>query len=166
MTECRQLTDRMPAVAHGREAWSADDLAHLAGCPDCAAEWDLVSVASRLGEAPEPAFVARLADRVVEGLRDHPRVVPLFQRRAVRWIAGAAAAAAVIMAVWLRPVTRAPVEEAFGLLPEIEQLDADGLRSMLEILPGDETWSPLAFPRGLSDLTEEELERVLRSLEG
>ena len=49
MTVCEQLSDRMPAVAHGQAGWSAEEQAHLAGCADCRAEWDLVSAASRLG---------------------------------------------------------------------------------------------------------------------
>jgi len=46
---CEAVSDRMPSVAAGRSEWSAGELAHLAACRECAAEWKLVSAASMLG---------------------------------------------------------------------------------------------------------------------
>jgi len=98
MSDCTELSDRMPDVALGRAAWTETEQRHLAECADCRAEWEFVTAASRLGAtlpATDPALVstvllARLA-------REHERA----RARIRLWsAAGLAAAAAVIVALW------------------------------------------------------------------
>ena len=54
---CERLSDRMPEVARGAGAWDESDRRHLAGCPDCQAEWRLVTLSLGLGQS-----VARAVD--------------------------------------------------------------------------------------------------------
>src|SRR4029079_8274659 len=103
MAECAILSDRMPAVAAGREVWSSDDLTHLAQCVECAAEWELVATASRMGShsahAPDPAALSRF-------VVDPPAVARRVDvgRRRRTWLAAAlAAAAAVVLLLSGRP---------------------------------------------------------------
>jgi hypothetical protein len=55
MTQCTQLSDRMPAVAQGAARWSAVEEAHLTRCKDCLGEWTLVRRTAELGSTlPAP----------------------------------------------------------------------------------------------------------------
>ncbi|MEO8139083.1 MAG: hypothetical protein ABI742_05520 [Gemmatimonadota bacterium] len=172
MNDCESIQERIPLVAHGAAEWSEAEAAHLASCPDCSAEWCLIQTARRVGDAAaghvnptrvNQAVLARLAAG----------------RRAARWktrgwIAGLAAAAAVILMVQVgnhragrAPDVPAAATAAFHVpLAELEQLDASQLESVLEGL--DEPLGSHAAPDSpyLGDLNDHQLERVLRSLEG
>ena len=50
MTPCETLSEKMPAMRHGAERWTAEEADHLASCPDCRWEWDLVATGAVLGE--------------------------------------------------------------------------------------------------------------------
>jgi hypothetical protein len=175
---CGTLTDKMPLVAHGTASWSAGDLAHLSACADCAAEWELVQSTARLGErAAGRLDTARLATAVLDEVRTRKQ-----RDRWGRggWIAGLAAAAAVVLAVSLQgPPVRPPValavdsgaEQAVTVgmhlpLAELESLDQNQLESVLDALeaPVGEV-NPGPAP-SFGDLNDSQLESVLRSLEG
>jgi hypothetical protein len=99
MTTCTQLSDRMPDVAHETSRWTEMEERHLAECVDCRAEWELVTAASHLGAALQPpADPALLSTVLLERLaRERQRT----RQRARLWtVAGLAAAAAMILAVW------------------------------------------------------------------
>lgn len=159
------LSDRMPDVAAGRIRWSVPEQQHLAECPDCAAEWRLVSTASALGSSVERSLdVEAIAGRVRTELGPGPAV-----RRRVRpevWLVPLLAAAALILVLWRGPGSEpVPVDQAAAtpLLPELETLSVAQLESMLQLLPSeppaDSLWS-------LEDLTEDEITAVLQNLEG
>jgi hypothetical protein len=166
MTDCHHLSDRIPAVALGRDRWTTEDEAHLARCPDCRAEWDLVRAAGRIGGGlPWLADRSDLAAAVLRRVADAPATKP--RRRALRWAGGLAAAAVVALAVWTgaarepRPPTgTAAVEAPVGPL-STAQVDSL-LDAEVAPLAG---WSMLETPT-LGDLDEDELERLLRTWEG
>ena len=56
------------------------------------------------------------------------------------------------------------VASSQGLLPELEGLDSSDLESLLDVLPATE--SPVGDARGLGDMDEDELQAMLRSMEG
>ena len=85
MTPCERLSDRMPAVAAGRIAWTVEDVTHLDACADCRAEWRLVAAVQRIGpgvagrgdpEATAAAVLARLQVAEPE-VQDGVLVAPL-----------------------------------------------------------------------------------------
>ena len=174
MTECRLLSERMAAVAHRRGTWAPDDERHLVSCADCEAEWRLIQAGARLGQDLEQAFPAdAMAGRVLASLRQPaPR---LLRPRAWRWLVVPAAAAAAIAFVMLpgpsssptgdRPAGSTVTAEASALLPELEELGTTELQSVLQLLPavqGDD----VEDIHNYNDMTEDELEGILRSLEG
>ena len=166
MTDCDHLSDRIPAVAHGRDSWTPADERHLTGCADCRAEWELVRAAGRIGAGlPRLADRPALTDAVLRRLASDPAPAP--RPRVIRWAAGLAAAAAVALAVGTG-TGRSPVAPLVppgtdtGMVPlstaQVDSLlDADE-----EPLAG---WTMLETP-GLGDLNEDELERLLRTWEG
>lgn len=188
MTACERLSDRMAEVVAGGE-WSAAEVAHLAGCADCTAEWRIIRGTAALGAAftlrREPAAIARaVLDRVAEAKRAERR-----RNGIVRRAAGTAAAASIVLAAWVtlhrphaaptipiangRPVAvpgtvRAP-DSAATLTLDIAELDGLSTAELKDLL--DRMDVPLSTgrtvdPSRAGDLTHDELERVLRSLEG
>ncbi|HTS89583.1 MAG TPA: hypothetical protein VMG41_13915 [Gemmatimonadales bacterium] len=169
MTICELLIDRMPLVAHGRDAWTTEELAHLASCPECAPAWRLVQAASHLGAAAARDLdTGRTGDRVVARLSVLRRRA---RWRAVGW-AGLAAAAAValVVSVSLRERsghTVATAEPPFHLpIAELEGLSAPQLETVLEGLDAPLGASSTPDTPALGDLGNAQLEQVLRSLEG
>ena len=193
MTTCTQLSDRMPDVAHGTSRWTETEERHLATCADCRAEWELVAAASRLGAGlrspADPALVSTLLLERLARERQRTRL------RARFWTAaGLAAAAAVILAVWAgartghRPgdvaggpaprVATAPVAPARPdapvapalraelPLPELDDLPAEALDSMLQALDEPAARADAYELPALADPGDRELERVLTGLEG
>lgn len=166
MTQHRSA--RMPAVARGAASWSAEDLDHLAGCADCAAEWLVIQHTLRLGSGiGDDVDWEAVAAGVNRRLRAEPPVRRI-SRAPIRWIALAAAAIALAVVYGVRTGSQdgspAPrIEQA--LLPELEALELDELRAVLEVLPPTGAL-PAGGPAGLDDLTDDELESVIRSLEG
>jgi len=172
MTVCEQLSDRMPAVAHGQAVWSAEEQAHLAGCADCRAEWDLVSAASRLGlDVAEGINAHHVTERVLGRLRaERGR-----RGRRIGWaVGGLAAAAAVAIAVWpgrpgqpVPPPLAAPATAAAFPLPELDSLGTPELQAVLDSLDGSLGTTVQGVDTGdLDDLDAHELQHVLDGMEG
>jgi hypothetical protein len=172
MSNCVWLSDRMPAVAQGRAEWTLDETRHLAQCPSCLEEWELVQVANRLGEGlrltPEPGVIA---ESVLQRLKqEQARVHPSLWR----W-AAVAAAVAFFAALWMSPLNGpfsglggiGPVAaEADFPLPELESLQPAELDSVLRLMDEPVAGSaPVEVP-DLADLNSDELQRVLDSWEG
>jgi hypothetical protein len=159
----------MADVAHGRSEWAADESAHLASCGSCAATWELVVAGTRLGRGLEGRLdTATIADRVVERLVE--------ARRADRWrrtglLVGLAAAAALVIAFWpgrsAAPHEIAHASQTLAVpLAELDGLDSGQLQAGLETLDAPlSSEASTAIPT-LGDLDEQQMERVLRSLEG
>ena len=178
MSECERLSEGLADLAAGRREWTEAERAHLAGCADCTAEWELIGAAGALGGQ----IVGRLDSeaigaRVLEQLAAEHRA-----RRARRWweaIGGLAAAAVITLAVagghvpWHR--TPAGVAGASSgvetgaaeiPLPELDSLDASQLEDVLDAMDQPLTGgSPMTAPR-LDDLNAKQLERLLHSQEG
>lgn len=167
---CQVLSDRMPLVALGQATWSDEQRRHLAQCADCSAEWRVVEQASRAVSTSPPGLDPELIGaRVLHRLSTEP--VPS-QRSPRWWLAGAGIAAAAALAlVVLKPggpgVATAPLQSALELpMAELDSLDNDQLRLVLESI--DE---PLETPTmneapSMLDLDDQQLERVLGTLEG
>jgi hypothetical protein len=170
MSACERLSDRMPLAAAG-QPWTADERAHLEECPDCAAEWTLFQAARELGVGVGDGLHAHhITERVLGRLRADRTA-----GRTRRWgygLAGLAAAAAVVVAVWTGPTrgrgTTPGVDVAANLvLPELDSLGASELEVLLQSMdrPMDEGSIDLTPPVP-SDLEGEELDGVLEALEG
>ena len=166
MTVPSHLSDRMPAVARAVGSWTVEDEAHLSRCEDCRAEWDVVQLGATVGlDVAAGLDVDRVAALVMaDRVRRTPTPKALPLRRA-SWLVVTAAAAALMIAV-LRPSPEPVADSAVAslLLPELERLSADELEYVLDVLPATDGWSIPGV--GLGDLTAEELERVLGTLEG
>jgi len=165
MSGCERLSDRMPEVALGRAAWSAEEARHLDGCADCRVEWELVRLAGRIGAAaPSVAADPALAAGVLRRLAEAPATPA--RRRVPRWAVGLAAAAGVALAVWTG-VPRGPDGSAAGgaVASVSDTLEAAEVDSLLDGDAPVAGWSMLESP-GLGDLDEGELERVLSTWEG
>ncbi len=173
MSDCAELTDRMPDVRHGRAAWSDAEAAHLASCAACRAEWRLVSAGADLGsqlQVDAPAISAA----VLERLRSPERgaVVGRIPWRGV--MVAVASIAAVIALVLLLPgrerpgpSTTAPVvATAPTLIPELNDLSEGELETVLQTLQSSvDDGATGGLPR-LGDLDETQLEQLLRAEEG
>jgi len=168
MTVCEQLSERMPAVAHGDAAWSAEERAHLVGCAECRVEWDLVSAASRLGlDVPAGIDAHHVTERVLGRLRAERGL----RGRRVGWaLGGLAAAAALALAVWPgKPGRRVtvPVAAAAIPLPELDSLQTPELQAVLDSLDGPLGSTVQGVDTGdLEDLNAHELQHVLDGMEG
>ncbi|MEO5798211.1 MAG: hypothetical protein ABIZ70_10670 [Gemmatimonadales bacterium] len=169
MTQCDELQERMPEVAHGRAIWSAVDSSHLADCDDCATSWRLVTAGASLGSKLSVDSAA-----ISEALRARIRATAAPQPRRLPWRSGlgllaAAASVALFFGTGRQhPVGSTPVAAAAAsaLLPELDQLSEGQLERVLsDVDLPDELVSPMRLPR-LGDLNEIQLELVLRDLEG
>jgi hypothetical protein len=169
---CERLSDRMPAVALGRERWTDEERRHLESCPDCRAEWEMVGRTQRLGRDIEKEIDSvRVSAGVLHRLATEPVV-----RRPGRgwWIGIGTAAVAAGLFLMLRHPTVPPTAPSETLetgafeirLTELDSLDASQLTTVLEWID-----DPLEVPStedlpSLQELDQPQLERVLRSLEG
>lgn len=172
---CEALSDRMPAVARGEASWDADEAAHFDICDDCQAEWALVAPIAR-SVRPAPSMdLDRITRAVVRGARPERRVVPIASHR--RWsrpLVGLAAAAGIALAVYL-PMRTAPGSEvavvptrAVTTIPELDALLEDELKVVLAAVT-EEAPAPVLTPGPLpqlGDLTETELQQLLKTVEG
>ncbi len=128
-------------------------------------EQDIERLAATLGQAPAEAVDPdQIAAKVVARLGFPAR------RRAVRWLVGLAAAAALMLLAGrflLGPGSR-PIERAAeqpSVLQELDPLSVDQLEELLRSMPVTASTLPLeTIP--LQELDSTNLERLLRSLEG
>jgi hypothetical protein len=173
MNDCERLSDRMPDVALHRAEWTPGEMAHLAGCAECLAEWELVLAARALDEtAPtvtDPfALPAMLQRRLAEDRAVRARV-----RRAWAFAGVAAAAAAILTAVVTErdagPAAgaRAVVEaEALVPLPELEGLGTAQLDTLLQSLDRPVAGTSTLDASTLGEYEDGELEQVFATWEG
>jgi len=160
------LTDRMPAVAQGREVWTAGEEHHLRGCPACAAAWQVVRLGAALGtEVGAAVDPERVLAGVTRRLREplhRPRRMPRWG-----WFVPIAAAAGLMLVLLSSPRgTVPPMGNEAALLPELVGLEVEELESVFEVLPevaGAVEGVPVP---GLGDLEADQLESLISSLEG
>lgn len=181
MTTCERMSDRMPSVAAGHAAWTPEEREHLEACVDCRAEWAVVRAVGEVGtqaapRTPPELMAAAVLARVREA--EHTDRRRATRRWALTW-GGLAAAAALMLAVLFRgpaqagsesadaPVASAVAEVAFQVpLPELDDAGSDELQAVLDGLE-----APLGESSTLDgllgeDVTQQDLERVLRAWEG
>ncbi|HET7424100.1 MAG TPA: hypothetical protein VFJ92_11085 [Gemmatimonadales bacterium] len=171
MSGCTRLSDRMPEVVHGRSRWTADEAAHLAACAECRRELALLQATVTLGRrTPRLGDAERMAatiERRLTGIRT--------RRIGVQRVAGLAAAATLLLAVWTkwpeRPVASPagpsrPAAPALVPLPELELLDPAELDSLLQRMEQPSVGGSTLDAPGLGDLEDTELEQVLATWEG
>lgn len=165
MIECLALADRMPTVAHGQDRWTADEAAHLAGCPSCAGEWRLMGQAMRLGDDAaarlQPDVVATRVLAQVQARRTRPFGARLW----LRW-APMALAAVLVLTVVGREGLISPSAEAGStgdILPEFQDLTEAELETLLESVPATDGAVEI---RGFNDLTDDDVSSLLTNLEG
>jgi hypothetical protein len=182
MPTCSELSDRMPDVAHGPSGWTELEERHLAACADCRAEWRIVTAVARLGDSlPPPADPTLVSRLLLERLGRERRLV---RRRTRLWTAAGLAGAAVIVALWTGgrgvagpgtgpdtsrapALATAPAEGRAELsLPEIDDLPADALDSILRVLDEPAARADAYELPGLGDPGDRELEQALTGLEG
>jgi hypothetical protein len=173
MNDCERLSDRMPDVAHRHTGWTPEEAAHLAGCVDCLAEWELVLAARALDEsAPTVSDAATLAATLQRWLaEDRARRIRL--RRAWSFAAAAAAAAAILVAVVTQrdagPATSARTvagAEALVPLPELEELGTAQLDTLLQSLDRPFAGTSTLDASTLGEYEDGELEQVFATWEG
>ena len=173
MNDCERLSDRMPEVAFRRAEWTPKESAHLAGCADCLAEWELVLAARALDEsAPTVAdpsgLPAALQRRLAEDRALRARV-----RLAWSFAAAAAAAAAILTAVVTQRDGAPPAgartvagAEALVPLPELEGLGTAQLDTLLQSLDRPFAGTSTLDASTLGEYEDGELEQVFDTWEG
>lgn len=114
MTPCTHLSDRMPEVALGRARWTPEEERHLAGCEDCRAEWAIVVAAGRVGARLPTIDAERVAAGALDRIR-HERAHARARTPRIAVLAGLAAAAVVVLAVWANRGGRATQPGGAGL---------------------------------------------------
>jgi len=170
MNQCELLSDKLPMVRHCTAQWTADEAAHLAACPDCRLEWDLVMAGAALGDAAthglDPDLMAQAVTRRL--------VADRRRRRWIRsgWGLGLAVAASLLLFVW---PGREPMPEpgpvgvtATMELPmaELEGLEPEVLEEILAGLGDGESEAGTLEAPGFSDLAPTDLEQLLQTMEG
>lgn len=172
MNPCHHLSERMPEVARQASRWTADEAEHLLACEDCGAEWRLVGSAVAMGHGVASRVNAdQVAEQVIARLRESPAVVSPARPWVRRALLPFAAAAALVSAVWFGwPASPEPDQPAVlvAVLPELDDLDETELESLVEGLAGTEAdpLRPLDAAESLGDLSDAELESLLRIMEG
>lgn len=175
MTGCERLSDRIPAVVSGAAEWTPDELQHLAECEECKSEWNLVSAAYHLGQGVEEHVDTKAVAGMVLRRLSTSRQADRFRHR--RWtLGGLAAAAAVMLAVWLGgtdlPRRLAPIANRAATvqtaieLPELDSLAPAELDSVLQRMNDPADSGSATEDVDLGDLNADELQRVLDTWEG
>jgi hypothetical protein len=172
MTDLGHLSDRMPEVASMRDEWSEVEQAHLQHCAECRSEWALVQATSALGAGfryePDPDAIA---DAVRRRLRETPAASAA---RGSHWWAAGLAAASIALFVWggraHQPVGSSSTAQRVGgevqsafAMPELDSLGTGELTAVLDSFDGPLSGRSTVGAQGLGDLTDQELERVLRA---
>lgn len=173
MTGCTRLSDRMLAMRMGAD-WTRAERAHLAECPDCAAEWRLVQAGAALGARLRQPDSERIAAAVLERLAREPEAergtagLAGPGRRPGAWRVGGLVAAALVLAVALALWPSRPPDAArqVVVLSELEDLSVGELEGLLGELPSADQVTMPSGALGMSDLSAAELERVLAAWEG
>jgi hypothetical protein len=172
MTNCRQLSDRMPEVTQGTVRWTPAEERHLARCDDCRLEWDLVRRVARLGlDVDLGVDPAAVADRVLGRVRAAETAM---SRRRVWAVGVLAAAASLVLVLWGKVPTVTPravavTEESLAVkppaatqpslpVPELDGLNAEQLRMVMESLDQPFRADEVLESSGWGDLESRDLE--------
>jgi hypothetical protein len=146
---------------------------HLNECAQCRLELQMTQAARRLGVAQMAGFDSR---RVADGVRHRLATTPVAgpmrgARRVGYWLAGLAAAAAVVFAVGIGTRNRpaggiVPVHlAALSTLHELDGLGAPELEEVLRSIPPASEALGHVEIASFNELNARDLELVLRSME-
>lgn len=160
-----QLRDRMPEVARGSAAWTAEEAAHLATCEECRRELTLIRNALLIGAGVEAAFDGSAAARTVTARLAREPAVARTRYRPFLLLATAAALALIFARPAAVPVDT-PVAAEVRFLPELDSLTTEELTLVADAFDAPLTDTPLVDGLPDADLDTTQLQRVLRSLEG
>ncbi|HKV74822.1 MAG TPA: hypothetical protein VJN95_09915 [Gemmatimonadales bacterium] len=173
MMDCDTLVDLMPDRAAGRIAWPDGAEAHLEACEECRRSWTLIQAGPRIGAAAAARIDAEQVGgivfrRLAEARRQDRR------RRGWTWGTLLAAAAALLLMVLpgRRHSLASPAVAATGAgttfsvpVHELEDLDVGELQTLDDQLDGALSASVSVGAPHLEELTPEEMQRVLNSME-
>jgi hypothetical protein len=172
--DCDALLDLMPDRAAGRAVWPEGADVHLEVCAECRRNWELIQAGSRVGAQAasriDPDRIsALLVTRLAEARRSDRR------RKGWTWGTLLAAAAAILMVVY---PGRSPVDPGTVPLPvisgagtlsvplaELNDLDAAELQVIDDQLDGALSAGASVSTPHLEELTPDEMQRILTSLE-
>ena len=166
MIGCEDLVERMPLVAAGRAGWTPEEMRHLGECPSCAETWHVVRAAARLGSEVEAEVDSGRIGQVVLARLEAARRPDRWRR--VGWLTGLATAAGLALLIWTQVPTGSGDASAQAFLLPVEELDSlttPELEMVLESLDPPIGQASDVEPPALGDLDDQQLERVLRSLE-
>ena len=170
MSLCDAVSDRMPLVASGRSEWTAEELAHLASCGECAAEWTLVRAASQMGR--EMTVDAAITPMVLERVRVAKAAEQRHRLVTRTAVAGTLAVAAVLLLVMV-PRQAGPAPQAPNVAMNQEELqlaeldDAAPAELEMVLMEFDGPVVPASSLDGpdVEGLDVSQVERALRSWE-
>ena len=159
------LSDRMAAVVNGRSTWTPAEAMHLAECPQCDTELTLLHEVRSLGDSAPMVDAARLSALVLPRVRAARRADQ--RTRFGAWGAVVLAAAASVMLVVL-PAVRRPATETIAVvaLAELDGLDPEGLRGVLESIDAGLPATEPTDEGALTGLDATDLDAVFDGLEG
>lgn len=173
MMDCDALLDLMPERASGRIDWPEGAEAHLTGCVECRRSWAVIQAGSRLGAAAAIGVdgdrIGRLVLARLAEARIHDR-----RRRGWTWGTLLAAAAALLLVVYpgrvpsngTAPVAGVAGASSFSVpLLELQDLDASELKTIDDQLDGALSAGGSVGAPHLEELTPDEMQRVLNSME-
>lgn len=164
--------ERMTESVGAGRAWTTAESAHLAGCADCRLELEMLAAARRLGASQLAGFSPmRVAASVRRRLDAETRETPTRAgRRWIGWVAGLAAAAVIVFALYTGR-TKAPdlqsgaVPLLANVLPELDGLSAPELEEVLQSIPPASGSLEHVDKSPLTELDANALERMLRTME-
>jgi len=171
--DCETMLDLMPERAAGRTEWPGGAEAHLAACEDCRRTWDLIQAGARVGAAAANRIDTDRIGRAVLARLTEARVHDR-RRRGWTWGTLLAAAAAVLLVVYpgrraprvIAPVAGVTAPSSFSVpLLELEDLDASELETVDDQLDGALSAGGSVGAPHLEELTPDEMQRVLNSME-
>jgi len=171
--DCDALVDLMPDLAAGRIKWPADAEAHLPNCVECRRSWAVIQAGARVGaDAAARINPDQIGGIVFARLAEARRQ----DRRRKGWVWGTLlAAAAAVLLVVLPPRRQAPAGSAVASVAgittftvpvhELEDLDDAELQKLDDQLDGALGAGVSVGAPHLEELTPEEMQRVLNSME-
>jgi len=166
-------SDRIVELSGDTTERSKLEARHLSECAECRLELQMTQAARRLGVAQMTGFDPQ---RVADGVRHRLATTPVTgptpgSRRVGYWLAGLAAAAAVVFAVGIGTRNSpaggvVPVQlAALSTLHELDGLGAPELEEVLRSIPPASEALGHVEIAPLNELNASDLELVLRSME-
>jgi anti-sigma factor RsiW len=177
MTNCDDVTDRMVEFARADAALPGDFTDHLEQCESCRTNWRIIQAGAAVGSSAAAAIDSDRVARTVLSRLSAARIADRRRRRYWSWGGLMTAAAALFLVVYTgrRPGGQSTVgttgsSAAAGAfvvpVSGLDDLDASELQSVYDQLDGALSGKASVAAPHLEDLSPDEMEQVLNSLEG